>query len=201
MPVPSGRHNLSNPIRRPERSKQMAATGVRPIESLRPHLHGLEGKDYAAYQSVRGSYAYNRFQLHVDQIPMDPYAPLGTGVFRVSVLLADAGFPDAYCAPPIRCIAFRDFLARQFHTACGHLCLGRRGTGNSGLIAIAEPHQEILDGRRSTSTEAKSRCASSSGFLLRGGASMPGPPIPCCLRSCPGSWNRRYSRPTLISRP
>ena len=123
----------------------MAATVVRPIESLRPQLHGLEGKDYAAYQSVRGSYAYNRFQLHIDQIPKDPYAPPGTGVFRVSVPRADAGFSDEYCASPIRCIAFRDFLARQFHTACRHLCLGRRGTGNSGLIAIAEPCQEILD--------------------------------------------------------
>jgi len=123
----------------------MAATGVRSIESLRPQLKGLEGKDYAAYQSVRGSYAYSRFQLNIDQIPKDPYAPLGTGVFRVSVLLADAGFPDEYCASPIRCIAFRDFLARQFHTASRHLCPGRRGTGNSGLIAIAEPGQEILD--------------------------------------------------------
>jgi predicted ABC-class ATPase len=123
----------------------MAATRVRPIESLRPQLHALEGKDYAAYQSVRGSYAYNRFQLHVDQIPKDPYAPPGTGVFRVSVPRADAGFPDAYFALPIRCIAFRDFLARQFHNACRQLCLGRRGTGNSGLIAIAEPRQEILD--------------------------------------------------------
>ena len=123
----------------------MAATGVRSIESLRPQLKGLEGKDYAAYQSVRGSYAYSRFQLNIDHIPKDPYAPPGTGVFRVSVLLADAGFPDEYCASPIRCIAFRDFLARQFHNACRHHCPGRRGTGNSGLIAIAEPGQEILD--------------------------------------------------------
>jgi predicted ABC-class ATPase len=76
---------------------------------------------------------------------MDPYAPPGTGVFRVSLPQADTGFSDEYCASPIRCIAFRDFLARQFHTACRHLCPGRRGTGNSGLIAIAEPGQEILD--------------------------------------------------------
>jgi predicted ABC-class ATPase len=123
----------------------MAATAVRPIESLKPQLHGLEGKDYAAYQSFRGSYAYRRFQLQIDQIPMDPYAPPGTGVFRVSIPRAAAGFPDRYCSSPLRSIAFRDFLARQFHTACRHLCPGRRGTGNSGLITIAEPQQEILD--------------------------------------------------------
>jgi len=69
----------------------MAATGVRPIESLRPQLHALEGKDYAAYQSVRGSYAYNRFQLHIDQIPKDPYAPPDKPAPGLRV------FPDTVC--------------------------------------------------------------------------------------------------------
>ncbi|MFA6033729.1 MAG: ABC-ATPase domain-containing protein [Myxococcota bacterium] len=123
----------------------MEATRARPVESLRQQLHALEGMDYAAYQSIRGSYAYNRFQLHIDQVPKDPYAPPGSGVFRVTVPQADAGFPDAYSALPARCIVFRDFLARQFHNACRLLCPGRRGTGNSGLIAITEPSQEILD--------------------------------------------------------
>lgn len=123
----------------------MSTTEVRPINSLTPQLHRLDGKDYAAYQSLQGSYAYNRFQLHIDQIPKDPYAPPGTGAFRVSVPRADAGFPDEFCASRKRCIAFRDFLARRFHTACGRLCPGRRGTGSSGLITIAEPGQEILD--------------------------------------------------------
>ena len=58
---------------------------------------------------------------------------------------SDAGFPDDCCGSPVRSVAFRDFLARRFHTACGDVCPGRRGTGNSGLIAIAEPAQEILE--------------------------------------------------------
>ncbi len=128
----------------------MSSTGVgvkavRPIDSLRPQLQGLDGKDYAAYESVRGSYAYERFQLHVEQVPKDPYAPPGTGIFRACVSRADAGFAEQYFASRARCIAFRDFLARRFHRACGHFCPGRRGTGNSGLITVAEPGQEILD--------------------------------------------------------
>jgi len=118
---------------------------MRRIESLRPQLQGLEGKDFGAYQSILGSYTYSRFQLHVDQIPKDPYAPPGTGVFRACVTRTDAGFPNEYCTSRIGCIAFRDFLARQFHSACRQFCPGRRGTGNSGLITIAEPDQEILD--------------------------------------------------------
>lgn len=49
----------------------MKASSIGSIESLRPQLHGLEGKDYAAYQSMGGSYAYDRFQLHIDQIPQE----------------------------------------------------------------------------------------------------------------------------------
>jgi len=55
---------------------------VRAIDSLRHQLRGLKGKDFAAYQSIKGSYSYNHFQLHINQIPKDPYAPPGTGVFR-----------------------------------------------------------------------------------------------------------------------
>ncbi len=118
---------------------------MRSVDSLRLQLNGLDGKDYAAYQSLAGSYAYARFRLDVDQIPKDPFAPPGTGVFRVSVSRAIANFPEEHFASRIGCIAFRDFLARQFHRACERLCPGRRGTGNGGLITIDEPGQEILD--------------------------------------------------------
>jgi predicted ABC-class ATPase len=118
---------------------------VRAIDSLRPQLRGLDGKDYAAYQSLKGNYSSDRFQLHLDQIPKDPYAPPGTGIFRVSVFRTDTGFPDLFFSSKERQVAFRDFLARRFYDACDSICPGRRGTGNSGIITISEPGQEILD--------------------------------------------------------
>lgn len=84
---------------------------TRPVDSLRSRLSSLDGKDYAAYQSLKGCYAYKRFQLHVDQIPKDPYAPPGTGVYRVSVSRAVADFPNELMSSRIRCVAFCDFLA------------------------------------------------------------------------------------------
>jgi predicted ABC-class ATPase len=118
---------------------------VRAVDSLRPQLRGLDGKDYAAYQSLKGSYSSNRFQLHLDQVPKDPYAPPGTGIFRARVLRTDAGFPDLFFSSKQRQLAFRDFLARRFFDACESICPGRRGTGNSGIITIAKPGQEILE--------------------------------------------------------
>lgn len=44
---------------------------MRPIESLRPQLQGLDGRDFGAYQSILGSYAYGRFQLDIVNIPKD----------------------------------------------------------------------------------------------------------------------------------
>ena len=57
----------------------------RPAESLHSTLENLNGKDYAAFQSLIAVYAYDRFQLHIKQTPKDPYAPPGTGEFHVTV--------------------------------------------------------------------------------------------------------------------
>lgn len=112
---------------------------------LRSQLYGIDGKDYAVYQSLRGKHDFSRFSLFIDQIPKDPYAPAYTGIYRVRVKKSEAGFKDDMLNPSIRSIALRDFLARTFFSNCEKLSKGRRGTGNSGLITIAEPSQCILD--------------------------------------------------------
>ncbi len=112
---------------------------MKPIEQLRQQFQRLDGQDYGAYQSLRGPWRFPEFELHMDCIPKDPYAPPGTGVFRARVRREAAGFPPATTASPIREIALRDYLARRFHANAARICRGRRGTGNSGIIAIAEP--------------------------------------------------------------
>ncbi|MFQ5792932.1 MAG: P-loop domain-containing protein, partial [Acidobacteriota bacterium] len=118
---------------------------MRPIDSLKPQLRGLAGKDFAAYQSLKGGYTCDRFHLHIDQIPKDPYAPPGTGVLRVVVQREDTGVPESYLSSNTWRVALTDYLARRFYDACTRHCRGRRGTGNSGVITVAEPGQEILD--------------------------------------------------------
>jgi len=117
---------------------------MRPIQSLQQHLQGLDGKDYGAYQSLIGSYSYSGFDLLINQIPKDPYAPPHTGIYRVCVARDQAGFPTDMITSDIRRIAFRDFLTRQIHQNCVRYS-SRRGTGNSGIITISEPGQEIFD--------------------------------------------------------
>ncbi len=118
---------------------------MKSFEQLKQQLQHLDGKDYAAYQSLKGPWMFPHFELHIDRIPKDPYAPPGTGVYRARVPRDKAGFPGRLTTSRIREIALRDYLARQFYCQCVTISKGRRGTGNSGIITIAEPGQAILE--------------------------------------------------------
>jgi predicted ABC-class ATPase len=118
---------------------------MKPLELLKQQLQQLDGKDYGAYQSLKGPWQYPHFELYIDRIPKDPYAPPGTGVYRARVPRDKAGISDGMTASRIKEIALRDYLARQFHQQCVRISKGRRGTGNSGLITIMEPGQAILE--------------------------------------------------------
>ena len=112
---------------------------------LKHQLQGIDGKDYAVYQSLIGKHDYSRFSLFIDQIPKDPYAPAYTGIYRARVKKSDAGVLDDMMNPLVRKTALKDFLTRTFFNNCQKYSKGRRGTGNSGLITICEPSQCILD--------------------------------------------------------
>lgn len=109
-------------------------------------LQGLNGKDYAAYQSLLGNYTYPLFDLIIEQIPKDPYAPPHTGVYRLRVAWSETGLsPSELTASHIRSVAARDYIARRFFTESRRVCPVHRGTGFSGVITLSEPGQEILD--------------------------------------------------------
>ena len=53
---------------------------------LIPKLDSMDGKDYGAYQALKGEYEFSNFKLIIHQIPKDPYAPPHTGIYRIQVL-------------------------------------------------------------------------------------------------------------------
>lgn len=115
------------------------------INILKHKLESINEKDYGAYQSLTGEYDYSQFKLLIDQIPKDPYAPPYTGIYRAVI---KNNFFDQFnniFNTKVSEIAFRDFLARNFYTAAINKSKGRRGTGNSGIITIAQPGQAILE--------------------------------------------------------
>jgi hypothetical protein len=59
-------------------------------------------KDYAAYQSLRGSYRLPPFELRLDRIGKDPYAPSGTGAFGLLVPWRATGLEHDLPSTPAR---------------------------------------------------------------------------------------------------
>jgi predicted ABC-class ATPase len=115
------------------------------INVLKSKLKSIDGRDYGAYQSLRGEYDCPGFRLFVDQIPKDPYAPPHTGIYRVQVEYDYVNAPPTITDSKTKEVAFRDFLARNFFKATAKISKGRRGTGYSGIITLDEPGQAILE--------------------------------------------------------
>ena len=118
----------------------MAASSV-----LEHKIDAINNKDYGAYQSLIGEYDYSKFKLFIDRIPKDPYAPPHTGIYRLILKNHFTGKCPYIFNKKISTIAFRDYLSRHFYQAALKKSKGRRGTGNSGLITMAEPGQAIME--------------------------------------------------------
>jgi predicted ABC-class ATPase len=119
------------------------------LQDLKDHLTRIDGRGYKAYKDIQGTYQFPDWQLLIDYVQGDPFA--APSRMRVQVPQdrgrADqpiAGFPQELFCTESRAIALRDYLTRQFDRAAQQL-RDRRGSGNSGLIAIAPTGQQILE--------------------------------------------------------
>ena len=115
---------------------------IQPAETLRSLLRRIDGKGYGYYGDIRGQYRFETFVLSIDHVQKDPFAsPSGV---RVLVGSDVAGFArDMWNSAPRRW-GLCDYLTRAFCAAAGRGS-GRSGSGKSGLIAMDEPGQEILE--------------------------------------------------------
>lgn len=110
---------------------------------LRRMLHRIDGRGYKAYREIEGAYDFGQYTLFVDHAQGDPFA--SPSLVRVRVPQKVALLPSEAFSSKSREIALRDFLTRKFFDASRRFCKGNRGTGNSGIIAIDRPGQEILE--------------------------------------------------------
>lgn len=114
---------------------------MRDSAYLYSKLLDLDGRSYKAYKEIKGSYSFPEFTLIIDRVQADPFA--SPSQLRVRVPHSFAQFPPQLYASPSREIALRDYLARRFQRVAQKLS-SHRGTGKSGLIAIARIGQEVL---------------------------------------------------------
>ncbi|MEG4209751.1 ABC-ATPase domain-containing protein [Microcoleus sp. S13_B4] len=111
-------------------------------ESLQRHLLQLDNRGYKAYKDIQGNYDFSEFTLIIDYVQGDPFA--SPSKFRVRVPPNIAQLPRELFNSRSREIALRDYLTRQFDKAAYSIS-SKRGTGNSGLIAVTRFGQEVLE--------------------------------------------------------
>ncbi|HRV08123.1 MAG TPA: ABC-ATPase domain-containing protein [Acidobacteriota bacterium] len=112
-------------------------------EELRRKLSRIDGRGYKAYKDLTGSYEFPWFRLFIDHVQGDPFA--APSRLSAQVARATAAFPDRLCATKIRRVALGDYLTRAFAKASGQEGRRHSGTGNSGLISIDAPGQQVLE--------------------------------------------------------
>jgi predicted ABC-class ATPase len=116
---------------------------VKTAEELRRTLGHIDGRGYKAYKDIEGIYSFREYTVHIDHVQADPFA--SPSRVRVQLSQGLAGFPQDTYSSKSRETALRDFLTRVFAQAAKRHTKGNRGTGNSGVIAMDIPRQEVLE--------------------------------------------------------
>lgn len=106
-------------------------------------LRRIDHKGYPAYKDTKGQYQFERYVLSIDHVQGDPFAAPS----KVSILVAgrDAAFEKVLYDEPCKRIALQDYLLRKMAEKISAYSFKARGSGKSGLIAVTQPGQEILN--------------------------------------------------------
>ena len=116
---------------------------MRSKEDLRRILGRIDRKGYKAYKDIQGEYDFSDYTLFVDHVQGDPFA--SPSRVRARVPQRIAGFPVPLLNTKTRKVALGDYLTRQFQRAIRGCVKGKRGIGNSGVVSIDSPGQEVLE--------------------------------------------------------
>jgi predicted ABC-class ATPase len=112
---------------------------MRRLESI---LRRIDGRGYKSYKQIEGRYEFPSYELFIDHVQADPFAP--PSAVRARMPQRVAGLPNELFKNRSRKIALEDYLTRGFRINARKYS-GRKGTGKSGMITITEPSQQVLE--------------------------------------------------------
>ena len=94
---------------------------------LKTQLQAIHHKSYPAYKSLKGSYQFRDFILHIDHVQGDPFA--SPSHIRIRLSHKTAGFPATYYKDTLTRVTLADYLTRQFETQVNHYTFRAKGSG------------------------------------------------------------------------
>ncbi|PTH12774.1 ATPase, partial [Staphylococcus capitis] len=86
---------------------------MKQAHTLFQTLQSLDGQKYGAYKRLADTYAYDNFQLAIDHIQADPYAP--PSKLHIIINKVATAIPEHLVDTKLRRIATSDFLTRNIY--------------------------------------------------------------------------------------
>ena len=109
---------------------------------LKTQLQAIHRKSYPAYKSLKGSYRFRDYILHIDHVQGDPFA--SPSHIRIQISHKTTGFPATYYKDTLTRVTLADYLTRQFEAQVNRYTFRAKGSGKSGLISVSHCGQEVL---------------------------------------------------------
>ncbi|MDO5853252.1 MAG: ABC-ATPase domain-containing protein [Thermoplasmata archaeon] len=110
-------------------------------EILRKTIHNADGKPFAKYRNIEGSFVTEGFELFVDEVQGDR---TGHTRMRVRVPMKRAGFPEDLRSNESRVSALRDIIARRFWESARTHARSPIPKTDGGEVYMPRPGQEVL---------------------------------------------------------
>lgn len=112
-------------------------------KDLEEILGHIDGKGYAAYRDIKGEYECKGYNLCIDHVQVDPFAP--PSKVRVKVAESMHQIPKNLWNSRAKKIATSDFLTRTFRDNIRKLYDGVGGSGKSGLLLIDDCGAQMIE--------------------------------------------------------
>ena len=106
-------------------------------------LRSIDHRGYPAYKSLKGSYDFGDYVLHIVHVQGDPFA--APSDLAVTVKEQDARWPQKACGRYETRVALQDMILRRLSLKLSSVSGKAGGSGKSGSMSASRPGQEILD--------------------------------------------------------
>ncbi|ARI78220.1 ABC-ATPase domain-containing protein [Halobacillus mangrovi] len=113
------------------------------MKKLQQQLKQIDGKSYKGYKQIQGNYSFADFELFIDYVQGDPFA--APSKIRVRIPNEKRAVQSSWKETSRRKVYTEDRLARAVARAVNKNHIQVKGSGKSGMVAIDQPGQEILE--------------------------------------------------------
>lgn len=135
-------------------------------EDLKKELVKIDHKSYGMYKSLRDSYNFGNYILHIDHVQGDPFA--SPSRLRFEVKKEGHGFPEEYYKEKHRRLALEDQVLRRFLYQLRQVDKGFMGSGKSGRITTCPANQTVQERIAVVFSKEKLELRFEMGFPARG---------------------------------